>query len=84
MRTILSTDTMRAMRPRIAICRHATRDDASAVALALAHTSHAGIEVSLWPHDPKRGVEAAASLVAMSGGETLLALPLSVGHARAL
>jgi len=57
------------MRPRIAICRHAARDDAGAVALALSHTPHAGIEISLATRDPRGSVKAASALVDLSGGK---------------
>jgi sugar phosphate isomerase/epimerase len=56
------------MRPRIAICRHTAGDDASAVALALAHTDYAGVEISVDQNDPTAGVAGAAPLVALSEG----------------
>jgi sugar phosphate isomerase/epimerase len=68
------------MRPRLAICRHTTRDDASAVALALAHTDYAGIEVSLAPHDPEHSVSAASALVALSDGNLDLRYHFPLGE----
>lgn len=67
------------MRPRIAICRHAACDDTSAVALALEHTAHAGIEVSLTHRDPEGSVAAASELVALSGGDLELRYHFPLG-----